>query len=326
MREAATRAVSRNHGFALELTESAPPRAPTPRPCTRDDGVELESIAYRQVCAAVCGQPEGADVAMARLTLQFEDRVLKDYAIGTMATIGRLGDNTIVIDSPAVSSHHASVFDDGGHLVVEDLQSTNGTLVNGVRVSRRILKHGDVLQVGQHRLVFDQTAEAEAAPAENAAPAAAGGGETIFIDKRTLVARLMQSETDARKYDALLARLKDVETHGVTAPPQEAATMPTAVLRVVAGRADQAIYRLQSQTSLIGKGKSSAIRLRGWFKPQLAVAISRNRQGFVATYLGGVVLVDNKPLNGRHELKNGDLLDVCGLLLEFTADSSAPAA
>ena len=97
---------------------------------------------------------------MARLTLQLEDRVLKEYAIGTMATIGRLADNTIVIDSPAVSSHHASVFDDGGLLAVEDLQSTNGTFVNGARVSRRILKHGDVLQVGQHRLVLDQTAEA----------------------------------------------------------------------------------------------------------------------------------------------------------------------
>jgi len=265
---------------------------------------------------------------MARLTLELENRVLKEYAIGPTTTIGRLADNTIVIDGPAVSSHHASVFNDGGLLTVEDLQSTNGTFVNGVRVSRRILKDGDVLQIGQHRLVLDQMAEGEAERIDDAAPATPVNGETMFIDKRTLVGRLMQSETDARKYDALLARLKDVETHGavIAADTQDPAPARAATLRVVAGRADQAIYRLESQTSLIGKGKASTVRLRGWFKPQTAVAISRNRQGYVATWLGGVVLVDSKPLNGRHELKNGDLLDVCGLLLEFTLEPTVARA
>lgn len=258
---------------------------------------------------------------MARLTLQLEDRVLKEYAIGTMATIGRLADNTIVIDNPAVSSHHASVFNEAGQLAVEDLQSTNGTFVNGVRVSRRILKHGDVLQVGQHSLVLDQMAGGDAQRTGDAGPSTPNDGETVFIDKRTLVARLMQSETEARKYDALLARLKDIETHaGAAADPEAPAHLHTAVLRVVAGRADQAVYRLHSQTSLIGKGESSLVRLRGWFKPKLALAISRNRQGYVATWFGGVVLIDNKPVNGRHELKDGDVLDVCGLLLEFTLE------
>jgi hypothetical protein len=264
---------------------------------------------------------------MARLTLRLEDRVLKEYAIGTMATIGRLADNTIVIDSPAVSSHHASVILDGGLLAVEDLQSTNGTFVNGVRVSRKILKHGDVLQVGQHRLVLDQMAESDAQQTEDAGPSTPTNGETVFIDKRTLVEKLMQSETDARKYEALLARLKDVETHArgdnrADAPAQA----QNAALRVVSGRADQTVYPLHAQTSLIGKGHSSTVRLRGWFKPRLALAISRNRQGYVATWLGGVVLVDNKPLNGRHELKDGDMLDVCGLLLEFTLAKGSSAA
>jgi hypothetical protein len=262
---------------------------------------------------------------MARLTLQLEDRVLKEYAIGTLATIGRLGDNTIVIDNPAVSSHHASVFKQGGLLAVEDLQSTNGTFVNGVRVSRRILKHGDVLQVGQHRLVLDQMAEGDAERTDDASASTPTNGETVFIDKRTLVAKLMQSESEARKYDALLARLKDVEAHRTAdaADPQATADVQTAVLRVVAGRADQTVYRLSAQTSLIGKGESSLVRLRGWFKPKLALAISRNRQGYVATWFGGVVLIDNKPVNGRHELKDGDLLDICGLLMEFTLEKQS---
>jgi pSer/pThr/pTyr-binding forkhead associated (FHA) protein len=260
---------------------------------------------------------------MARLSLQLEDRVLKEYAIGMMTTIGRQSDNTIVIDSAAVSSHHASVFSDGGLLTVEDLQSTNGTFVNGVRVSRRTLKDGDVLQVGDHRLVLDQMADGDAPRIEGSGEPIASEGETLFIDKRTLVAKLMQSEADARKYDALLARLKDVETHRRPAAAPATTTQPqTAMLRVVSGRADQTVYRLESQTSLIGKTPSSLVRLRGWFKPQLALAISRNHQGYVATWLGGVVLVDNKPVNGRHELKNGDLIDVCGLLLEFNLEKA----
>jgi FHA domain len=253
---------------------------------------------------------------MARLTLQLQDRVLKEYAIGRMATIGRQADNTIVIDSPAVSSHHASLFNDGGFLAVEDLQSTNGTFVNGVRVSRKILKHGDVLQVGQHSLMLDQMSDGEAQRGEDAAEPAPNQGETVFIDKRTLVARLMQSETEARKYDALLGRLADVETVARRATTEA----QTAVLRVIAGRADQTVYRLEAQTSMIGKRQSCLVRLRGWFKPQLALAISRNRQGYVATWLGGAIIIDNKPINGRHELKHGDLIDACGLLLEFTLE------
>ena len=177
---------------------------------------------------------------MARLTLQLQDRVLKEYAIGRMATIGRQADNTIVIDSPAVSSHHASLVNDGGLLAVEDLQSTNGTFVNGVRVSRKILKHGDVLQVGKHSLMLDQMSDGEAQRVEDAGEPTPNQGETVFIDKRTLVARLMQSETEARKYDVLLARLTDVETAARRATTEA----QTAVLRVIAGRADQTVYRL----------------------------------------------------------------------------------
>jgi pSer/pThr/pTyr-binding forkhead associated (FHA) protein len=67
---------------------------------------------------------------MAKLILQFEDHVVKEYAVGMMATIGRLSENTVMIDTAAVSSHHACVFHDGEQFVVEDLQSTNGTFVN----------------------------------------------------------------------------------------------------------------------------------------------------------------------------------------------------
>jgi hypothetical protein len=47
------------------------------------------------------------------------------------------------------------------------------------------------------------------------------------------------------------------------------------------------------------------------------VVITRNRQGYVATLLRGKTLINNKPVSGRYELKDGDILSVSGLLLEL---------
>jgi hypothetical protein len=234
-------------------------------------------------------------------------------------------DNTVVIDSPAVSSHHACVFREGTLFAVEDLQSTNGTFVNGRRVSRHALQHGDVVQIGSHELVLDEVVEpAETAPDE-AELSTPSQGATVFIDKRKLLSKLMQSETEARKYDALLARLRDVETQarhsGYTMVNRRSERPSVGRLRVLAGRADQPEYTLDAHTCLIGRGKSSLIRLRGWFKPHVAVAITRNRQGYVATFLGGDLLINNLPVTGRHELKDGDFLDVSGLMLEFRSEN-----
>jgi hypothetical protein len=91
------------------------------------------------------------------------------------------------------------------------------------------------------------------------------------------------------------------------------------MLRVLAGTADRAEYRLDAQTSLIGASHAALVRLRGWFKPKVAVAIARNGDGYVATRLGGRISVNGEPLTGRHELRDGDMLRVGGLTLEFCA-------
>ena len=59
----------------------------------------------------------------------------------------------MVIDSPAVSGHHACVFREGDHFVVEDLASTNGTFVNGKRVQSAQLASGDRIQIGRVELI-----------------------------------------------------------------------------------------------------------------------------------------------------------------------------
>jgi hypothetical protein len=57
--------------------------------------------------------------------------------------------------------------------------------------------------------------------------------------------------------------------------------------------------------------------LRGWFKPAVAVAIARSGNAYIATALGGKPLINDVRLEGRHDLQDGDVLSVSGLVLQF---------
>jgi pSer/pThr/pTyr-binding forkhead associated (FHA) protein len=246
---------------------------------------------------------------VAKLIVMFEGRELKDCVVGLLATIGRLPDNTIVIENPAVSGHHACVFRNGDDFVVEDLDSTNGTFVNEKRVKRHTLQNGDVLLVGKHKIVFDQTAGGIPVEPDEAEPMMSNLGDTVFLD--------------TRKHKELLTRLTDGQGETKTAATASRTSNPGAapaklgVLRVLSGRADQSEYDLEARTSFIGKSDAALVRLRGWFKPKVAVAIARNGESYVATPFDGKSRINSEPLNGRHNLKDGDVLRVSGLTLEF---------
>jgi len=95
---------------------------------------------------------------MAGWILQSNDespRVLR-LTPGTSRTVGRAAQADFVCDAPLVSRIHCRLTADiSGQLVVEDLGSTNGTLVNGVAAARGILRSGDTLGVG--RVLFSVT-------------------------------------------------------------------------------------------------------------------------------------------------------------------------
>src|ERR1043165_3479919 len=69
-------------------------------------------------------------------------------------TIGRLPDNDIRIDNSAVSGHHSLIINILNDSFLEDLNSTNGTYVNGKLIKKHALQHGDVVTVGHHQLRF----------------------------------------------------------------------------------------------------------------------------------------------------------------------------
>lgn len=75
-------------------------------------------------------------------------------------TVGRVEDNTFQIAESSVSSHHCEILLKGNDVVVKDLNSTNGTFINGERITEAPLKPGQTLRLGQIELKLDGPAPA----------------------------------------------------------------------------------------------------------------------------------------------------------------------
>ncbi len=99
---------------------------------------------------------------MAKLVLTLEGVVLREFPLDRESfTIGRKAQNDIQIDDITVSSKHAVVkieknayMDHVNDIYVVDLDSTNGTLVNGQTIKKHMLRHGDIIQIGRHEFKF----------------------------------------------------------------------------------------------------------------------------------------------------------------------------
>lgn len=112
---------------------------------------------------------------MAKLVVLSEGMAGRTHELNVeKTTIGRVEDNTFQIEQPSVSSHHCEILVRGEEVVVKDLNSTNGTFINGARITESVLKPGQTLRLGQIDLRLENGAPtAPAAPSAGGAPAAA---------------------------------------------------------------------------------------------------------------------------------------------------------
>jgi pSer/pThr/pTyr-binding forkhead associated (FHA) protein len=86
---------------------------------------------------------------MAKLVVLSEGLTGNTYELKVdKTTIGRLEDNAFQIAEPSVSSHHCEILLRGNEIIVKDLNSTNGTFINGEKISEGALKHGQILRLG----------------------------------------------------------------------------------------------------------------------------------------------------------------------------------
>src|SRR5437764_14284822 len=120
----------------------------------------------RQTITASYGKP------MARLVLVSEGVTGRTFELKVeKTTVGRVEDNTFQIPETSVSSHHAEILLRGNDVVIKDLNSTNGTFINGEKVTESVLKPGQILRLGQIEMRLETDAGPAGAPAAAPAPA-----------------------------------------------------------------------------------------------------------------------------------------------------------
>ena len=111
-------------------------------------------------------------------------------------TVGRVEDNTFQIADASVSSHHAEILLRSSDIVIRDLNSTNGTFVNGEKISEITLKSGQTLRFGQVELKIDDGQPAAAPAPVSAAPAPAAAAPKKQSEGATMVMSRGVSLTD----------------------------------------------------------------------------------------------------------------------------------
>jgi hypothetical protein len=117
-----------------------------------EQALEAERSRQRGAPAAHKSLPIGT---VLRVLVREEDGTEFVYPLGRHTTVGRTADNDIQVNTTFVSRHHAVLLTSNEHCIVEDLNSTNGILVNGQRVNRALLHHGDALTIGRTNFRYE---------------------------------------------------------------------------------------------------------------------------------------------------------------------------
>ena len=209
-------------------------------------------------------------------------------------TIGRHADNDIPLADKAVSGHHAVVITILQDSFLEDLDSTNGTQVNGKAVAKHPLSHGDVISIGRNTLRYE--------------------GETAADDdfERTMILKPGQF---GAAFDAQVSKAADataVPAAAAVRPPPAAAAKPVlGKLRVASGPNAGKELELSKALTTIGK-------------PGVQVAaVTRRADGYYIVHVGGEAgaqrpLVNGQPIDTQaRKLQHNDTVELVGTKMTF---------
>lgn len=229
---------------------------------------------------------------MPKMIVSIDGVVIKEVQLTKdRTTLGRRPYNDIVIDNLAVSGEHAVLQLTGNEVFLEDLNSTNGTYVNGKAVKKQLLQNNDTVEIGKYKIKFI-----------NEAPGAT-------FEKTMIIKPGMVPPMPPAKPGAPVGAAPAAAGAPAAAKPAEAgAPGGTASIKVLSGAAAGREVPLVKVVTTIGK-------------PGVAVAaITKRSHGFVVAHVEG----SNKPtLNGTAigpepvTLKNGDMLELAGTQMQF---------
>jgi hypothetical protein len=108
---------------------------------------------------------------MPKITITMDGAVIREVEITkTRTALGRRPYNDVVIENLAVSGEHAALHLQGSEVTIEDLNSTNGTFVNGKVVKKQLLQYGDSIEIGKYKVLYDAV-EGDQMPVAQVRPA-----------------------------------------------------------------------------------------------------------------------------------------------------------
>lgn len=277
---------------------------------------------------------------MAKLILSLDGMVIRDYAISKeRTTIGRKGHNDIQIDNLAVSGEHAMIVTILNDSFLEDLGSTNGTLVNGQTIKKHFLQHNDVVEIGKYKLKYmaDQPAQGGLADFEKtvvlrspqparaeatATAAAAGGGNATVTVIKTGVRDTVVNPDMVRTQGSAspITRTSGVTTQGfMRGTATQTGGISTNVNAASSGQSTGAVQILSGPSA--GKEMLLNKPLTTLGKPGVQVAVIAKRpQGYYITHVEGASfpLVNGRALDAQaHALHDHDVIELAGVKMEF---------
>jgi len=231
---------------------------------------------------------------MARLVLSLDGQVLAEYNMSKERyTVGRLPDNDVRIDNPAVSGHHSLIINILNDSFLEDLNSTNGTYVNGKLIKKHALQNGDLITIGHHQLRFvdQQVDDVDQDEFE----------KTMVINPRS---------QDRAALDQVKQAVNDAS--GGNGAASLRGTLPTAKLQVLTGQfAGRELNLVKALTTLGQTGGH-------------VIAVTRRPDGYYVVRVSGPDGGDQTPqVNGRDVgakaqlLEDSDVIELAGVKMGF---------
>ena len=261
---------------------------------------------------------------MAKLILSMDGLVLKEIPLTKeRTTIGRKPHNDIQIDNLAVSGEHAAIITILNDSFIEDLGSTNGTMVNGKPIKKHFLQNNDVVEIGKHKLKYfnDAPAQATAADFEKTMiirnPAKAGPPpEKAPGDTQT---NLKAFSSEAKPAAPAAGGPTTTTPPGPAPTMAPAAPAPAAAAPAAGSLRDAAIQVLSGAAA--GKTLDLTKNLTTIGKPGVQVAVITKRpNGYFITHVEGATYptLNGASLGGQaHALGDHDLIEIAGVKMEF---------
>ena len=278
---------------------------------------------------------------MAKLILSMDGLVLKEIPLTKeRTTIGRKPHNDIQIDNLAVSGEHAVIVTILNDSFLEDLGSTNGTVVNGGAIKKHFLQNNDVIELGKYKLKFVGEAAPAAgvekadfektmvlrpsamkAAAEQARAMAAGGAGAAGAAQAAVAQRAAAVQAAGQSAQAAGVADKDAAKPAPAAAPATAAPA-TPPAPAAAARPAQPLGAIQLLSGgNAGKELELTKPLTTLGKPGVQVAVlTRRPQGYFITHVEGAARPN---VNGQqigpapHALKDHDVIELAGVKMEF---------